>query len=149
MKKYKPVSISKSAFAFCRFSLALLIWLSLIFHSKTILIFVFVIFLLSAILKIKRAPLIILYTQTINRLIKSKDTILDEHAMIFAHIMGSLLSFISLILLYFINEKIGWIVVFLFALLKSVSAFGFCPAAKLYECSTNDHCCAFAKKRVR
>lgn len=149
MKKYKPVSVSKSAFAFCRLSLAILIWLSLIFHSKPILIFVFVVFLLSAIFKIKKAPMILLYSYTINKIIKSKDEILNEHAMRFAHIMGSVFSFICIILLYFVSEKVGWTAVFIFALLKSISAFGFCPASKLYECSTNDSCCAFAKKYVR
>lgn len=149
MKKYKPVSVSASAFTFCRLSLAILIWLSLIFHSKSILIAVFVIFALSAILKIQKAPMILLYSYTINKLIKSKDEILNEHAMRFAHIMGSILSFICIILLYFVSEKVGWTAVFVFALLKSISAFGFCPASKLYECSTNDSCCAFMKKNVR
>jgi len=51
-----------------------------------------------------------------------------------------------LLLLYFVNEQVGWIAVLIFALLKSISAFGFCPAAKLYECATNDSCCAFIKK---
>ena len=146
MKKYKPVSVSKSAFAFCRLSLATLIWLSLILHSKIILIFVFVIFLLSAIFKIKKAPMILLYSHTINKIIKSRDEILNEHAMRFAHIMGSVFSIICIMLLYFVGEKAGWTAVFIFALLKSISAFGFCPASKLYECATNDSCCAFIKK---
>jgi len=146
MKKYKPVSVPKAAFAFCRYSIAILIWLSLIFHLKIILIFVLMIFLLSAILKIQRAPMILLYSNTINKIIKSKDEILNEHAMRFAHIMGSIFSLICLFLLYFVSEQTGWIAVFVFALLKSISAFGFCPASKLYECATNDSCCAFIKK---
>ncbi|NTU98922.1 DUF4395 domain-containing protein [Candidatus Falkowbacteria bacterium] len=149
MKKYKPVSVPKAAFVFCRLSLAALIWAALLLHSKQILLFVFIVFLLSAVLKVKRAPMVLLYSCTINRLIKSKDEVLNEHAMAFAHIMGSTFSFICLFLLYFVNEKAGWVAVFVFALLKSISAFGFCPAAKLYECSTNDSCCAFAKKYVR
>lgn len=149
MKKYKPVSVSKAAFAFCRISLAVLIWLSLIFHSKSILLFVFFIFVLSAILKIKRAPMIYFYSQTIDRIFKSRDEVLNEHAMAFAHKTGSVFSFICLVLLFFVSEKVGWTAVFIFALLKSISAFGFCPASKLYECSTNDSCCAFAKKYVR
>ena len=149
MTKYKPVSVSKASFAFCRISLAVLIWLSFVFHSKVTLILVFIVFLLSAILKIEKAPMILLYSYTINKLIKSKDEILNEKAMLFAHTVGSVLSFICIFLLYFVNEKVGWTAVFVFALLKSISAFGFCPASKLYECSTNDSCCAFAKKYVR
>ncbi|MDD5031660.1 MAG: DUF4395 family protein [Patescibacteria group bacterium] len=146
MKKYKPVAVPKAAFAFCRYSIAILIWLSLIFHLKIILIFVFIIFLLSAILKIQRAPMILFYSYTINKISKSADEILNEHAMRFAHIMGSIFSLICLFLLYFVSEQVGWIAVFIFALLKSISAFGFCPASKLYECATNDSCCAFIKK---
>ncbi|MFA6145761.1 MAG: DUF4395 family protein [Patescibacteria group bacterium] len=147
MKKYKPVAIPKAAFVFCRYSIAILIWLSLIFHLKGILIFVFIIFVLSAIFKIKRAPLILLYSNTINKIVKSKDEILNEYAMRFAHIMGSVFSLICLFLLYFVNERAGWIAVFILAILKSISAFGFCPASKLYECATNDSsCCAFIKK---
>lgn len=146
MKKYKPVAVPKAAFAFCRYSIAILIWLSLIFHLKIILIFVLIIFLLSAILKIQRAPMILFYSYTINKISKSPDEILNEHAMRFAHIMGSVFSLICLFLLYFVSEQVGWIAVFIFALLKSISAFGFCPASKLYECATNDSCCAFIKK---
>jgi hypothetical protein len=149
MKKYKPVSVPNSAFVFCRLSLAILVWLSLILQNKLILVFVFAIFLLSAALKVKKAPMILLYSYTVNKIIKSKDVILNEHAMRFAHLTGSVLSLICLILLYFVNERAGWIAVFLFALLKSISAFGFCPASKLYECSTSTNCCAFMKKHVR
>jgi hypothetical protein len=149
MKKYRPVSIPKSAFVFCRYSLAILVWLSLFFHAKLILIFVLIIFLLSAVLKIKKAPMILLYGYTVNKIIKSKDVILNEHAMRFAHLTGAVLSLICLILLYFVNEQAGWIAVFIFALLKSISAFGFCPASKLYECSTSTNCCAFLKKHDR
>ncbi|MEI7621210.1 MAG: DUF4395 family protein [Candidatus Moraniibacteriota bacterium] len=149
MKKYKPVAISSGAFIFCRLSLAILVWIAFIFHSKTVLILVFVIFLLSAIFKIKKAPMILLYNYTLGKLIKSREEILNEKAMFFAHTVGSVFSLICLFLLYFVNERVGWAAVFIFALLKSISAFGFCPASKLYECSTNDSCCAFAKKYVR
>ncbi len=146
MKKYKPVVIPSAAFAFCRYSMAILIWLSLFLHSKYLLVFVLIIFLLSAIFKIKKSPMILLYSYTVNKIIKSKDEILNEHAMRFAHLAGSFFSLICLLLLFFVNEKAGWIAVFIFALLKTVSVFGFCPASKLYECATNDSCCAFIKK---
>ena len=146
MKKYKPVAVPKAAFGFCRYSIAILIWLSLILRMEAILIFVFIIFLLSAGLKIKRAPLILFYSYTINKIIKSKEEILNEHAMRFAHVMGSVFSLVCLLLLYFINERAGWTAVFIFAVLKSISAFGFCPASKLYECATGDSCCVFLKK---
>lgn len=146
MKKYKPVAISKAAFAFCRYSVAILIWASLILHSKLLLIVVFLILLLSALLKIKKAPMILLYSYTLNKIFKSKEVVLNEHAMKFAHTVGSIFSLICLVLLYFVSESVGWIAVFIFAVIKSISVFGFCPASKLYECATNDSCCAFIKK---
>ncbi len=149
MKTFKLVSISKASFAFCRYSAALLVWLALIFQIKWFIVLVFFIFVFSAFLRIKKAPLIYLYEKTLGRLIKSKDEILNERAMQFAHIMGSILSLVCIILVYFVNERAGWIAVFVLAVLKSISALGFCPASKLYECATNDTCCAFAKKYVR
>lgn len=146
MKRYKPVAVSKAAFAFCRLSLAILIWASWLLRSKELLIFVLFVFVLSAILRVQKAPMILLYSLTVGKAIKSKDEILNEHAMLFAHIMGSVFSVICLLILYFINERAGWNAVLIFALLKSVSALGFCPASKLYECATNDSCCAFIKK---
>lgn len=146
MKKYKPVSVPKSAFTFCRYSIALLVWLSLFLQSKPIMILVFFILLFSAVLKVGRAPMILLYSYTINKIIKSKEEILNEQAMRFAHIFGSILSLVCLLFLYFINENVGWVMVFCFGLLKSISAIGFCPASKLYDCLNNDSCCVFLKK---
>lgn len=149
MSKFKPVLIPVAAFAFCRYSIAILVWLALILQIRWLVLVVFLILLFSAILKIKRAPMIVLYSYTINKVIKSKDAIVNENAMRFAHIMGSTLSFICLLFLYLINAYIGWWVVFGFAILKTISAVGFCPASKLYECMGNDSCCVFAKKLMK
>lgn len=146
MKKYKPVSVSVAGFAFCRYAIAVLVWLSLIFQIKWLLIIVFLILALSALLKVQKAPMILLYKYTIGKIVKSKDEILNEHAMRFAHTMGTILSLICLLFLYFINANVGWVLVFVFAILKTISAFGMCPASKLYECMGNDGCCAFMKK---
>lgn len=147
MKTYKPIAVSSSAFKFCRYGIAILIWLSLFFRLKWLLIVTFVIFLLSFLFKVKRSPMIWLYEHTINHLYPSREEWLNEHAMRFAHLMGAVLNGICLILLYAVNDTSGWIAVLIFALLKSISAFGFCPAGKLYECATNDSCCAFIKKK--
>lgn len=148
MTKYKPVSISKNAFAFCRYATAILVWSSLIFQIKWLLLAVFLILALSALLKIQKAPMIVFYNFIFGKIIqvKSKEEIINEHAMRFAHTMGAILSFVCLLFLYFINANTGWILVFLFAILKTISAFGMCPASKLYECMGNKDCCAFIKK---
>ena len=142
----KPVSVPSAAFIFCRFTLALLIWASLIFHSKPLMIAVFILFALSAILKVRRAPLILLYSYTVNKIFKSPDEVLNEAAMRFAHIMGATFSLVCICLLYFAPPVFGWAAVLVFAIMKSISAFGYCPASKLYECMSNGGCCAFTKK---
>ncbi|MCE1273542.1 MAG: DUF4395 family protein [Chlorobiales bacterium] len=147
MTRYKPVSVSKGGFAFCRLGLTALVWLSLILHSKPLLLFVFVMLLLSAILKVQRAPMIVLYDQTIGRIRKSNEVILNESAMRFAHATGTIFSLVCLALLWLADERMGWAGVFLFAVLKSVSALGYCPASKLYECATGGSCCTILKKR--
>ena len=146
MKRYKPVLVSVAGFAFCRYTVTVLVWLSLIFQIKWLLVIVFLILALSALLKIQKAPMILLYKYTIGKIVKSKDEILNEHAMKFAHTMGTVLSLICLLFLYFINANVGWVLVSVFAVLKTISAFGMCPASKLYECMGNDSCCAFMKK---
>lgn len=147
MKRYKPVTVSKEGFAFCRLGLTAMVWLSLMFHSKVLLLFVFAMLLLSAALKVQNAPMILLYDHTVGLLRNSKEEILNEGAMRFAHVTGSIFSLACLVLLWFVDERIGWAAVFLFALLKSISAFGFCPASKLYECATGSSCCSILKKR--
>ena len=149
MKTFKLVSVPKGAFIFCRYTAAILVWLALILQIRWLIVVVFLIFVLSAWLKVKRAPLVWFYSQTIELLFKTKTEILNERAMRFAHVMGSIFSLICILIVYFIDERVGWIAVFILALLKSISAVGFCPASKLYECATNDSCCAFAKKYVR
>jgi len=146
MKTFKLVSVSKAAFAFCRYTIAILVWLALFLKNKPLVLLVFAILALSAILKIKRAPLILLYTYTINKIFPSKTEILEEKAMRFAHTLGTILALICIIFLYLINEKVGWIIVLIFAILKTISAFGYCPASKMYSCMMSGGCCALTKR---
>ncbi len=146
MKLVKPVSVPSAAFAFCRYTLALLVWAALIFRFKPLMIVAFILFALSAILKVRRAPLILLYSYTVNKIFKSSDEVLNEDAMRFAHLMGAIFSLVCIGLLYFAPPRIGWSAVLVFAIMKSISALGFCPASKLYECMSKGGCCAFTGK---
>ena len=142
----KIVSVPKGAFIFCRYSVAIFIWLAFILKIRWLVILVFVILALSAILKVRKAPMILIYSWTINKIFKSKEELLSEKGMRFAHTLGATFSLIALIFLYFGNVQVGWIIVFVLAILKTISAFGFCPASKLYSCATNGSCCAFVKR---
>lgn len=148
MTKYKPVTISKASFAFCRFGIAVFVWLAFIFTSKALLGVVCFLFLLSSILKVAKAPMIKLYDISFQRLHKKSEVIVDEHAIFFAHLIGLAMSLLCLSLVYFIHGSGSWYVVLGFAILKTISALGFCPASKLYECSVNGNCCVKKGKKI-
>jgi len=137
--------VQSAAFAFCRWGVMIIVWLALIFKMKWLIVLSFLILFFSAILGIKKAPMIVLYSFTIGKLFKSKEEILNVKAMRFAHILGSLLSLACILFLYLGNENIGWILVWVFAIMKTISALGFCPASKLYVCMSNGGCCSFSK----
>ena len=141
MVTYKPVSISKASFAFCRFGMAVMVWLSFFLKAEAILAFVCFIFLLSAILKVKRAPMIRFYDLTFDKIKKAPEILVDENSIFFAHCLAFLLAFFCLVLVDTVHQPGIWFVVMGFALLKTVSAFGFCPASKLYDCTLNGNCC--------
>ena len=148
MKEYRPVEISSGAFNFCKYGIATLLWLSVITQSKLLVIIAFVILVLSVLLKVRRAPLVLLYNYTADKFIKSKRIILDEQAVRFAHIVGAVFSGTALVFLYFINPLTGWIITGILALLKTSGAMGYCGAMKLYSClnNPNGQCCRVGNK---
>jgi len=148
MKEYRPVEISSGAFNFCKYGIASLLWLSIIVQSKLLVIIVFAILVLSVLLKVRSAPLVLLYTFTADKFIKSKRIILDERAVRFAHIVGAVFSGVAIVFLYFINPLAGWIMTGLLALLKTSGAMGYCGAMKLYSClnNPNGQCCRVGKR---
>lgn len=145
MAGVKPVSVSRGAFAFCRYTIAVLLWCSVVFRVKELVLAAFIILTLSVILKVKRAPLILLYTYTVDKLFPTGQVILDEKGIRFAHTVGAVVSFLCLILLYFINPTAGWALTVLLAILKTSAAFGFCSALKLYQCVNGGTCCRVGK----
>jgi hypothetical protein len=141
MKKYKPVLISTASFAFCRYSVAVMVWASFFLKSEWLLGVVFAIFLLNTILKVKRAPLIRLYDVTIGRFKKAPEILVNEHSLFFAHSLAAVISLVCLILVCTIHNNHIWYGVLAFALLKTVSAVGFCPASCLYDYMSDGSCC--------
>ncbi|MBU3146760.1 DUF4395 family protein [Clostridium sp. CF012] len=148
MKECRPVVVSRGAFNFCKYTVASIFWLALIFHNKLLVAVGFSMLLLSAILKVKNAPLVFLYTYTIDKIFPSKSEILDEKAVCFAHIVGATMSGIALLFLYFIHPLTGWILTGVLAVLKTSASFGFCGSMKLYGClnNPNGQCCRASKK---
>lgn len=141
MSEFKPVTISKGAFAFCRYTIAVTLWVALLFQIKLLVAVSFVILLFSYILKVQRAPLVVLYTLTIDKILPSSKELVDEKGIRFAHLVGAIFSGLCCLFLFFIYSPAGWALTFLLAILKTSAAFGFCSALKLYGCMSGGNCC--------
>lgn len=142
-----PVTVSSAAFAFCRYTVAAMLWAAFFLKLRWLVAATFAILALSALLGIRRAPLVALYSFTLNRWFPSKNIELDANGMRFAHILGSVFSGACVLVLYLVDERVGWGLTFLLCILKTVSAVGLCPAYKLYGCMTSGTCCSFLRKK--
>jgi len=138
--------VQRNAFIFCRYSIAVLIWVALLSQNIRVLLAVFVILAASALLTVRRAPMIILWTWTLARIFPSEEDVLDIKGMRFAHGMGAMLALIGLSLVWHGNPFAWWFVG-VFAILKTTSALGWCPAYKVYGCLKSGGCCALTSKR--
>jgi len=137
--------IKSAEFAFCRYGVMILAWLAFLLKIQWIVVLIFVIMLLSAIFTVKYAPMILLWRYTVGLVYKGKSEVLNVTAMRVAHSAGAVLSGICVVLLYAGFYKAGWIAVGVLAIMKTISALGFCPASKLYVCMSSGGCCAFSK----
>lgn len=145
MNTFKPVSISTSSFAFCRYTVAALVWLALIFTQKWLLLLVFAIMVFSWLLKIEKAPLIVLCKVTYDRWIKPQRVMVDEGGLRFAHLMGALMSLMAFLLWVYIPGDIGWYFTLFLAVMKTSAAVGRCSALKLYNCMQSGDCCRIGR----
>lgn len=137
-------TIPKNAIRFCKLTIAVLIWCSFAFREDITMMIVLALMLLSVLLKISRAPLILLYSITIERILPGPVAQVDESAMRFAHSLGTFLSLLCLVSIYRI-PAIGWWIVLGFAILKTISTLGFCPGEALYSCFVNGSCSILKK----
>jgi protein-S-isoprenylcysteine O-methyltransferase Ste14 len=141
----ETVRVPAQAFAFCRISLTALVWIAFFLHSIWLVVAVFLILVLSVIVKVQRSPMIQLYQQTVLRFFPAQSYAwLDVPAMRFAHGFGALMS-LAIILTILIAPGAGWDALAGFGMIKTISAFGFCPASKLFVCMRNGGCCALSK----
>lgn len=148
LKGYKMVEVPINAFNFCKFSLAGLLWASLVLRSVPLLLITASILLVSYIFKVRQAPLVWFYLNTFEKRKPSKGILIDENAVAFAHLVGFLMACVALIFLYVKQPLIGWTVVGILALLKTSGACGYCGAMKLYSCMNNPEgdCCRVGNK---
>ena len=151
MKSTQMAIIPKKAFAFCRFSICILFWITailLFFDIKRIIFVPFTIMLLSGILTVKRAPLILLYKVLFDRNDKGETDVLNVNSIRFSHYVVATFSLIVILFLYVFNiDIVAYIFVGLLTILQTMAAFGYCSAQKLYECLVlGKNCCNLGKK---
>lgn len=143
------VNVPSAAFTFCRYSVAIIIWIALFLRLEWLVSIAFLILLVSALVGVEYSPMILIYSYTLDKIFTSKKELLNKKAMRFAHSLGTILAGIAVLLLYTGVEKVGWGFVFFLAIMKTISAVGLCPAYKLYECTTSGGCCSFSKKLIK
>lgn len=143
----KPVPVPRGGFIFCRTSLAVVFWLAFVFRLPGLLAAAALILGLSALLGIRRAPLVWLWNSTLGRVVPSRIEYLDQNAMRFAHGLGFLLSAAATALLY-LQPPAGRVLLFVLCLAKTAGALGFCTAQKLYQCVSDDTCCTWLRRRT-
>ena len=151
MKSTQMAIIPKKAFAFCRFTICILFWLTsilLFFGIKWMIFIPFTIMLLSGILTVKRAPLIIFYKLLFDRHNKGETDVLNVNSIRFSHYVGATFSLIVILFLYVFKINIvAYIFVGILTILQTIAAFGYCSAQKLYECLVlGKNCCNLGKK---
>ena len=146
MLPLKPVSVSRGAFAFCRYTVMVLVWAAFLLHSLVLVLVTAIIMALSALLTVRRAPLIVLYSVTLEKLWPSGVAVLDEYGMRFAHLFATIVLFATALLAFLGFHQAAAIVLLLLAVAKTISAFGFCPVSKAYSClSRGGSCCGIIK----
>jgi hypothetical protein len=64
--------------------------------------------------------------------------------MRFAHASGALMA-LAVIFTLLAAPGAGWPCLAVFCVIKTIAAFGFCPASKLFVCMRNGGCCALTK----
>lgn len=102
---------------------------------------------LSAILRVDRSPMVLLYRKTLGMLYPPVSfEFMDVTAMRFAHGSGAVLGSCVLAVMAF-HPRAGWVSLACFCVLKTISAFGFCPASKLFVCLRKGGCCALTGNR--
>lgn len=148
MKTYDPIDIPNLAWLGCKITNAIALWTALILGMPLLILIPLATHGISAIFGPRYAPLLVIL-RGIDRLLpkkaRTKNIVVDSHALRFAHSISAVFSTISLALIYASLATFGWIIVFCLAGFTTLGAFGFCTATKLYDCAVHGTCCVRKK----
>jgi hypothetical protein len=146
----KSVAVSRGGFRFCRWAVAIVLWLALLLRSAELLLAATAILALNALVGVGRAPLILAWDHTVGRLFPSAEESLVESSMRFAHILGALAGACALALILGKTPELGWTLLLWFAAFKTAGAMGFCLISRLYTVAVQrGDCCRFLCGRLK
>ncbi len=136
----RPVEVSAAGFAFCRWSLAVALWVAALAGEPWLVAATAVVLGASAIAGVERAPMIVLWRLTAGRLRGSASVVLDARAMRFAHALGAALCGAAWALGR-VAPRAGLVAAVALAVLKTAGALGYCTASRLHACLAEGACC--------
>lgn len=142
----KMVKVRKQSVTFCKVVIASLCWLAVILYNPIPVIIVLAIAAVSAATGVDRAPLVRLYDITFARAFHTDEEYINLYSMRFAHLVAVSFCLLILLFYYFISPLFTLILTIVLGIMQSSAAFGFCSAAKLYDCVIcNSSCCRIGK----
>ncbi|HEY3414262.1 MAG TPA: DUF4395 family protein [Armatimonadota bacterium] len=148
---YEPVSVSRNGFRFCRWSVTVMVWIGVIWRVEAFILAAALIMAASAILTIRNAPMIWLWTQTVDRAIPSPSEMLDVGGMRLAQSVATFALGVPWLVLNYgpasASESMWRILVFV-AGFKTLGALGYCPVSRMFTCLiSGGNCCTWLKGR--
>lgn len=143
----RPVEIATNGFRFCRYAMAVLLWAAFFLKLPVLVAVGAGIMALSALFTIRYAPLVWLYSQTLERLLPGKTEVLDANAMRAAHVVATVALCLPLLAFHLKYAPAGWMVLGFVAIFKTIGALGYCPVSRMFTCliGRGGTCCAFLK----
>ncbi len=151
MMAYEGVTVRRAAFAFCRWSMAALMWLGVCLRSELAVGICACFMAANTTLTVGRAPLVMLYTWTIERIVPSSPVVIDKAGMRFGHGVATFAMGIPLLVAHLSGpgtQDAMWRVLVFVACFKTLGALGFCPASRWYSClASGGQCCRFLRGR--
>ncbi|MHB1453458.1 MAG: DUF4395 family protein [Saccharofermentanales bacterium] len=138
----RMVKVYRQSIVFCKYAIAGLLWIAIIFQSPIPVFLVLALMAVSALTGVERAPLVVLYDKTFAKWFTADEEYINMYSMRFAHLVAVSFSIAILISYYFLNPIAALILAIIQAVLQSIASFGYCSAQKLYECVVcNSNCC--------
>lgn len=146
---FRPIEVPRAAFAFCRWSMAGVIWIGVMLHLQPLLGLCAVVMAVSAILTVRRAPMVMLYSAVVETFRPSEKIVVDATGLRLAHVVAAVGLAGSLAYLQWGEAGqavVAWRFLYFLALFKTAGAMGFCAVSRMFTCMVGGgSCCRFMR----